>query len=59
MILKLDLVLCYYYDKIERELNMNVKDILGVGVVGGMGIVLIVFLNVKLCFGIDVVFEEI
>ena len=37
MIPKLDSALRHYHDKIERELNMNVKDIPGAGAAGGMG----------------------
>ena len=58
MIPKLDSALRHYHDKIERELNMNVKDIPGAGAAGGMGTALIAFLNAKLRPGIDVVLEE-
>lgn len=33
------------------------KLISGVGVVGGMGVVLMVFFNVELCSGIEIVIE--
>ena len=58
MIPKLDSALRHYHDKIERELNMNVKDIPGAGAAGGMGTALIAFLNAELRPGIDVVLEE-
>jgi len=58
MIPKLDSALRHYHDKIERELNVNVKDIPGAGAAGGMGTALIAFLNAELRPGIDVVLEE-
>lgn len=55
MIVELDNNFFYYVEVIKKVLYVDVKDVFGVGVVGGMGVVLMVFFGVELKSGIEIV----
>ena len=57
MVKQLDAALAHYADVIQRDLDVDVRDVPGAGAAGGLGMGLMVFLKVKLIPGIDVIIE--
>ena len=57
MIKKLDESLAYFAEIIKRDLNKDIKDILGAGAAGGLGAGLMAFLDAELKPGIEIIIE--
>ncbi len=57
MVKQLDAALAHYADVIQRDLDVDVRDVPGAGAAGGLGMGLMVFLKAKLIPGIDVIIE--
>jgi glycerate kinase len=57
MVQQLDAALAHYADVIQKDLNVDFRDVPGAGAAGGLGMGLMVFLKAKLIPGIDVVIE--
>jgi glycerate kinase len=57
MIKKLDESLAYFAEIIKRDLNKDIKDILGAGAAGGLGAGLMAFLDAELRPGIEIIIE--
>lgn len=59
MVKQFDCNLVYYVVVIEKEMDIYIQNVFGVGVVGGFGGGLLVFLFVELKLGVDIVIEVI
>jgi glycerate kinase len=57
MVARLDSALAHYADVIERDLDIDIRDIDGAGAAGGLGAGLIVFLKAKVLPGVDIVIQ--
>ena len=57
MVTLLDAALAHYADVIERDLNIDIRDVPGAGAAGGLGAGLIAFLKAKVLPGVDVVVQ--
>ena len=57
MVAQLDAALAHYADIIERDLDINIRDVPGAGAAGGLGAGLMVFLKARLLPGIEVVIQ--
>lgn len=55
MIVELDNNFFYYVEVIKKALYVDVKDVFGVGVAGGMGAALMAFFGAELKSGIEIV----
>jgi glycerate kinase len=57
MVMQLETALAHYAEVIERDLNIDIRDVPGAGAAGGLGAGLVVFLKAKLIPGVDIVIQ--
>jgi len=57
MVVQLETALTHYAEVIERDLNIDIRDVPGAGAAGGLGAGLVVFLKAKLIPGVDIVIQ--
>ncbi len=57
MVVQLNAALAHYADVINRDLNIDIRDVPGAGAAGGLGAGLIAFLKARLLPGIDIVIQ--
>lgn len=59
MVVELDNDINHFADVIEREFNIQIKQVPGAGAAGGLGAALLAFLGAKLQSGIDILLDTI